>query len=218
MSEKTLKKLEILGEHSNPDFDHGKAAWIRKYTVRHEYDNGEFSRPYRLDVVSHVGIDAVGVVPYWRENGETFIALLHSFRPALTLREIEPSESPYLVEIVAGVMEKGEYGPEGVRHRAAEELLEEAGYISEETKIEILGSPFYVSPGVYTEKIWLCAAQVDPGARRSPRLDGSVMEEMISSFSLSLNEALDRSRSGRFADAKTEIALERLARHLNTTH
>jgi len=212
---KNLRQIELLESSSDPERDKGKVAWIERLTVRHAYEDGTFSRPYRLDVVSHTGYDAVGVLPYWTENGEPWVMLLMSFRPVLTFREIEPEPAPFMVEMIAGVLEKGEQGDIGVKRRAVEELREEAGLPAEESAVQILGASFYSSPGVYTEKLWVCAVEVDMAQRTTPKLDGSVMEEMIEPFAVALETARRMCWRGEIRDAKTEIALERLARFLS---
>lgn len=212
--EKKLKRIDIVETLTNPEHHTGKVLTMERFIVRHEYEDGSYSRPYTLELVSHKGVDAVGVLPYWEEKGETHVMLLNSFRPAMTLRRTEPLESPYLIEIIAGVVEEGETGEMGVKTRAKEEALEEGGLPIEQADIEILGDAVFSSPGVYTEKFWICAVRVDISKRVTPSLDGSVMEEMIEPFTTTLAHARTLCENGEIRDAKTEIALERLAKKL----
>lgn len=212
MKRQKFLKLDILADDSDPARDSGHISWIQRLKVRNEYEGGSFSRPYHLDIVTHKGVDAVGILPWWRKDGEIQVMLLRSFRPAQMFRPVDPREDPFLVEIIAGVLEEGEHDRKGVRRRAALETLEEAGIRVAEEDLEFLGQPFFSSPGLYTEKLWLCAIEVDPEIEREAILDGSVMEELIETFTLPLSEARSRCLDGGIVDAKTEIALERFAR------
>ncbi len=200
-----------MEDRSDPEKDSGRISWIQRFRVRNHYESGDASRPYGLDVVSHKNYDAIGVLPYWETDDGVMVMLLKTFRPALHFRELEPEESPFLVEIIAGVLEQGEHTPEGVLHRACEEMKEEAGLLTDERQIRLLGAPFYSSPGVYTEKLWIATAKVDPDRRCEPTLDGSVMEELLEPFSCSLQQAVTMCRRGEIRDAKTEIAIARLS-------
>ena len=214
MTEKKLRLIEILEDRSHPEWDRGKFTRIQRLDIRNVYEDGSVSRPYQLDVASHEGYDAVAVLPYWEEEDGCHVMLLRSFRPALAFRGVQPERKPFLLEAIAGVLEGNEHEPEGVRRRAATEMLEEAGFRQAADDVVILGEPFYVSPGIYTEKIWVCAATVDPGRRETPAHDGSVMEELMTLHPVALEEARRMCRRGEIRDAKTEIALERLARRL----
>ena len=190
----------------------GRVTRLRSYKVRNHYADGGCSRVYDLDVVSHKGTDAVAVLPYWKgEDGEWRVMLARCFRPALTLREITPEPEPFIYEAMAGVMEMGEEDAGGPARRAAEELHEESGFVVRPDEVEMLGPAFYTSPGVYTEKIHLAAARVDPLKRGEPTRDGSVMEELLRTVEFKLSEALELCRAGAVRDAKTELALRRLA-------
>ncbi len=211
-----LHRIELVEDETNPDRDSGRVAWIRRLKVHNRYGDGNSSRDYRLDVVSHRGIDAVGVIPYWIAEGQTYVFLLRCFRPALAFRPIQPEKTPFLIEVVAGVLEDGEHDIDGVRQRAVAETREEAGFTVNESDIVMLGEPFFSSPGVFTEKLWLCAVPVNPAEREEPTRDGSVMEDLLAPRPMALTEALQQCRQGAIRDAKTEIALERFARWLNT--
>lgn len=211
---KKFSDIKVVEKVTNPEFDKGRISWIERYRVKNEYKDGSFSKVYNLDVFSHRGLDAVGVVPYWKEEGEIWVTLLKSFRPALKFRSKTPEDPPFLIEIIAGVLEGGEDGDSGAVKRAKEELHEEAGIIVDEKKIRLMGKPFYCSPGLYTEKLWLACVETDPENRVEPTLDGSVMEELLEAFPVSLKDAREMCFNGDIKDAKTEIALERLYRLL----
>ncbi len=212
MTDKVFDKLEVIQTLVSSDEKQGRISRVESYRVRNLYRDGSFSKPYHLDVVSHIGLDAVGVLPYWLNDGEIFVRLLKSFRPAQMFRSVLPEDSPFLVEIIAGVLEDGEHNADGVKIRAVAELLEEAGVSSTVDQMRIMGEAFFSSPGVYTEQLHLTAIEIDPDISGSPTLDGSVMEELIETFDVSLKEARAMCLDGRIRDAKTEIALERFVR------
>ncbi len=208
---KRLKRIEPLDE---PMVQEGKVTRLRTYQLANHYESGERSRGYTLDVVSHKGTDAVGVLPFWQENGVWRVMLLKSFRPALTFRDRSPEGVPFIYEVIAGVLEKGENSVDGILHRAREELLEEAGLRVDVSRIEPLGGAFYVSPGIYTEKIHLACVEIDSPSCEEPRRDGSVMEELLESVLFDLDEALELCEKGEIREAKTELALRRLKERL----
>ena len=100
---------------------------------------------------------------------------------------------------------------ETVHNRAAIEIQEEAGFEVAPEQIEILGGALFSSAGTSDEKVYLAAAEVDPGTQGPLSGDGSPMEEAARVFFLPLEEALEKSMRGEFEDGKTELCLWRLA-------
>jgi ADP-ribose pyrophosphatase len=79
----------------------------------------------------------------------------------------------------------------------------------EPSSVWLLGPPFFVAPGIISEKIFLGAVDVTGVAASEPEGDGSPLEEggVVRWRALaSLEEAL---RTGEIQDAKTELALRR---------
>ncbi len=208
---KPFSGFEVIEEKHRLEEGEKRFTSARYLTVRNLYKDGSKSREYRLDVISHRGTDAVCVLPYWKEAGQYKCMLIESFRPALYFRDVSPENPPFILEAVAGVVEEGEDSSEGVLNRAIEELVEEAGLVAETSDVQILGAPIYMSPGVYTEKIWLTAVEVDPTQKVAPTHDGSVQEEMLTQHVYGMVEALGLVEEGIIKDAKTEIALRRLS-------
>jgi ADP-ribose pyrophosphatase len=66
-------------------------------------------------------------------------------------------------------------------------------------------------PGVISERHYYFHVEVDPASRAEPSLDGSALEAGGVVVAIPLAEALRLISSGQLADAKTEIALRRLA-------
>lgn len=209
-----LERVEVMEDQTHPEADRGLFTVVRRKLVRNHYRGGGISRPYRLDIAGHRGTDAVGFFPFWEAEGRVWVELLRCFRPAQMFREREPLDPPFLIECVAGVLEEAETGEAGVRARAREEAMEEAGHAISEEEVVILGAPFFTSPGIYTEKVWVTAGRIDPARRTTPTHDGTVMEELIEILDLPLDTALSWCDSAQVTDAKTEIGLFRLARHL----
>jgi ADP-ribose pyrophosphatase len=121
-----------------------------------------------------------------------------------------------LEELVAGVVEPGESGVEALRRRAADEVLEEAGISVPPGRFELLGAPFFVHPGVSSDKIHLLSAEVARAAGAvleapSPPGDGSALEEGAELRWRPLEEAIAACERGEIEDAKTELAFRRLA-------
>jgi ADP-ribose pyrophosphatase len=74
-----------------------------------------------------------------------------------------------------------------------------------------LGAWTYPAPGIIGERHVFFHVEVDPSARRDPPGDGSALERAAEIVSIPLDEALALARSGNLRDAKTELALRRLA-------
>lgn len=142
---------------------------------------------------------AVAVLPYDPVRDE--IVLIEQFRVAA----YDAGWHPWLVEIVAGIIDEGET-PEGVARR---EAGEEAGLdLGELVHI----CDFQPSPGVLTETIRLYCARVD--AEGAGGLHGLEEEaEDIRAFRAPFDEAMAMFESGRINNSIVVIALLWLALH-----
>jgi ADP-ribose pyrophosphatase len=97
-----------------------------------------------------------------------------------------------------------------VRARGVEEVHEEAGIRVEVDAVKHLGPPFFVAPGIISEKIFLTHVEVTGIQATLPGGDGSPLEEggaVRWRTSAQLRAAI---ASGEVQDAKTEIGLNRL--------
>ena len=114
----------------------------------------------------------------------------------------------FLLEVVAGLVEKGESPAEC----ACREALEETGYaIHSPMKI----AEGFSSPGTLTEYFFLFAAQYDSTARKGSGGGVKHEGEEIEVVELSFDEAKAMLERGEIRDAKTIIALNWLfCRHL----
>jgi ADP-ribose pyrophosphatase len=108
---------------------------------------------------------------------------------------------PWLVEIVAGVIDEGEAPEQSARR----EIEEEVGYRVRE--LRPLGE-LYNSPGGLSEKITLFYAEVSEGDRTG---DGGGVDdgEDIEEIRVSEAEAYAMLDRGELRDAKTQVALLR---------
>jgi ADP-ribose pyrophosphatase len=220
--EKRLERIEVVDDvTSRSRCDEGFLR-VSRFRLRNVWEDGTRSREYSCDVVSRRWIDAVAVVLWHREGDRVLVHLRRATRATVWLRRtkqaelVRPDARAYdtIVELVAGVLEADDRGPDGVRRRGAIEAKEEAGFDVDPARAVELGDGFFPSPGVSDEKVWLIAAEVVPGSASRALGDGSVMEEGSSTIVLELGDAIARCRSGEIPDAKTEIGLRRLADHL----
>jgi ADP-ribose pyrophosphatase len=195
---------------------------LYRWRLRNTYDDGSVSPEYSCDVVDRAGIDAVAVVLYTIEPDTRTVKVLlrETLRPGLLLRAQrdlplpEVREKPVNWEIVAGVIEPGERGMSAINHRAALEVQEEAGFEVYGPAVTDLGAGILPTPGPFPEKIYLKAVEVDPEEQGSPIGDGSPMEQGAVLRWFELGTAIQMCVNGQIEDAKTEIALRRLAQRL----
>ncbi|MBP8926063.1 MAG: NUDIX domain-containing protein [Pseudomonadales bacterium] len=130
-------------------------------------------------------LDAIGVVEQFRVGA--------AFRPG----------SPWLLELVAGLMEEGETPPEVARREA----LEESGCVVQDL---LPVAEYFSSPGGTDEYFHLFCARADLGNVRL--LHGEPGEhEDIRLHVIAFDEALRMQQQGRFNNAHTLIALQWLA-------
>lgn len=114
--------------------------------LRHRLFEGGWSREMTREV--HVRHDAVGVLLYDVERD--CVALVEQIRAGA----LDDPESPWKLEIVAGLVEAGESAAEVARREA----MEEAGCTVDEL-IEL--HTYYPSPGACTERVTLFCGLVD---------------------------------------------------------
>jgi ADP-ribose pyrophosphatase len=197
---------------------------IRRLRLRNRRADGSFSAPYLCDFLARpYGVDAVVVALYHRGAGGVRVLLRECLRPPLALGRVPeqlpvPDRRKYLLftELVAGIIERDDTGTDGVKHRAAAEALEEAGFRIDPAQVMLLGDVF-PSPGAMAEKFWLTAAEVaDPEDHLPLEGDGSPMEEGGSIRWMLLDEAIAACVRGDIEDAKTELALRRLRDRLQS--
>ena len=212
-------RVEILSDET---VGQGGFLAIRRLRCVNVRPDGTRSAPYLCDfLVRPKGLDAVVVAVYARAGGRTRVLLrdglrlpLHVGRPATATPIPDAKTYLFFREVVAGIIEVEDVGEEGVRRRAAIEVEEEAGYHVDAARVDILGAGTFPSPGAMAEKFWLAAVEVDPSAVTHAAGDGSPMEEGATVEWLDLDDAIAACVAGEIEDAKTELALRRLADRL----
>lgn len=159
----------------------------RFITVRKETYTFQEGPPHVTDIVKHPG--AVGVLP------------IASDGKLLLIRQWRRAVGEILIEIPAGLLEKGE----DAMACAGRELQEETGFRAK--KLVPLGF-IYTAPGFTNEKIQLF---VGSGLEEAPLPPDE--HEAIDLHPVSLNEALALIDTGRIIDAKTIVAILRYSRN-----
>jgi ADP-ribose pyrophosphatase len=189
---------------------------VRRLRVRNQRADGTHSPVYRVDVIDRPRLDAVAVLVYRRAPGGLEVLTRQNLRPAAHFREGHSMTIPdgrshlYCEEIVAGLLEPEDHGEAGLRQRAASEVLEEAGYVVAPQAVRLLGPPFFVAPGIISEKIFLAAVDVTGLQGSEPQGDGSPLEEGGTLRWRTLESMEAALAGGEIQDAKTELALRRL--------
>jgi nudix-type nucleoside diphosphatase (YffH/AdpP family) len=107
----------------------------------------------------------------------------------------------WLIEIIAGMIDRGEQPEDSMRR----EIEEELGYRAD--RIEHVAT-FYVSPGGSSERIWVYYTEVSEDSRISAGGGLAGEHEDIRLISISPEEARAALKDGRIADAKTIVGLQ----------
>lgn len=165
--------------------------------------------PFTYDVVERRALDACVIVAHERRNHAPWVWLRSCIRPPVALRPsaLAPTHGGVLWEVPAGLVEPRE-APEAAARR---ELEEELGFTADARAVRPLGSWTVPAPGFVGEVHHFFHVPVDGLVRRDPSGDGSPLEAGARLVCVSLERALAACRSGEIRDAKTELALRRLA-------
>lgn len=176
---------------------------IDSYRLKHRLFEGGWSGEITREIFERG--HAVAVLPY--DPHLDRVVLIEQFRAgayaALASDWFDDGASPWLVECVAGIIEKGE-APEDVARR---ETLEETG-CSISAVVPICH--YLVSPGGSTESVFLYCGCVN--AANAQGVYGiSEEHENIRVFNVSSHRALAMLDDGRIINGVTIIALQWLA-------
>jgi ADP-ribose pyrophosphatase len=209
-------RLQLLDDLS-PSAPPGFLRLLRRRFVA-TYPDGSHSPPFVYDEVDRTAIDAVVIAAHFLDAaGARHVYLRSALRPPVVFRD--RLRSPYperdpagsLWELPAGLVERSEQSPSGLRECAAREAFEELGFQADPATLIELGPSTFPAPGICAERHFYFAIEVMPAGRAEPALDGSALEHAGVVVSLPLAEALSWCRSGAILDAKTELGLRRLA-------
>jgi ADP-ribose pyrophosphatase len=209
--------LELVGERIEGA---GGFLWLRRAELRVRFGGAggsSPSAPFEYDTIGRARLDAVVIAAHFVEAGRRFVFLRSALRPPLHLRPLdarpfpEPPTLGALWELPAGLVEEDERTPEGLKRCAARELVEELGFLVAPDALVPLGPSAFPAPGLIGERHFYFHVEVDPKARRAPTEDGSALERDAAIAPIAVDDALDLARRGGLEDAKTELALRRLA-------
>lgn len=165
---------------------------MQRYRLKHTLFQGSWTGEFEREILERGHASAV--LPYDPARDE--LVLIEQFRPGA----VAEAEGPWLVEVVAGMIEPGETA-ESVAHR---EAVEEAG-LTVQALLPI--HEFLVSPGGSSERIMLYLGRVD--ARETAGFHGLNEEhEDILVHVLPTDEALAWLDQGRIRSAVPIIALQ----------
>jgi ADP-ribose pyrophosphatase len=170
---------------------------VRRLTLRHQRFAGDWSDPVTREVFERG--DAVGVLPY--DPVSDSLVLVEQFRPGAMGR----AESPWMLELIAGVIEPGESDEELVHREAREEADCE---LSELVPI----ATFFPSSGACSEQVRLfCGRVTRAGIGEIHGLEGEGEDILV--HSIPRVDALELLAANRIPNGHTLIALQWLAIH-----
>lgn len=177
---------------------------VEKYSLQHRTFAGSWTEEYQREVV--VRLDAAAALPY--DPRVDKVILIEQFRAGALLSH--QVSSPWLVEIVAGVMDKTGEKSESAEELIRREIKEEAG-VEVEALLPVFA--YFSSPGASSEMIKLFCAKVNAFA--APAFCGLPEEhEDIRVHVVPCAEAFAAVRSGRINNAMAIIALQWLEMNL----
>jgi len=163
-----------------------------KYTLKHKLFSGEWSAPIHREFFERG--KAAGLLAY--DVAKDKVILVEQFR----FGAMQGENSPWLFELIAGIIEEGEDAQEVVKREA----FEEAGLVIE--KCQFMMS-YLVSPGGTTETLDLFVANVD-----SSNVEGifglDEESEDIRVHVVPRAEAYEWIKTGKINNAATIIGLQ----------
>jgi ADP-ribose diphosphatase len=170
---------------------------IHRLRLRFPLYAGGMSREVVREVLERGRVAAVLLTDPDRDA----VVLIEQFRPG----PYAAGDEPWMIEVVAGVIEGSESAEEMTRREAREEA---DCAISD--LFPVMG--FFTSPGASTEKVTLFCGRVD--SRNAGGVHGLPEEgEDIRVLVMPVDEAIGLLNQGRITNAKTIIALQWLAAH-----
>ncbi|MGB1139873.1 MAG: NUDIX domain-containing protein [Halioglobus sp.] len=173
---------------------------MRRLTLQYRRFGGGWNEPVTRELFERG--DAVGVLPYDPETDS--LVLIEQFRTGA----IRGNDSPWMLELIAGVVEPGE-DDEGVVHR---EAMEEAG--CELAELLPIATVF-PSAGACSEQVRLFCGRVTGAAIGEARgLDEEGEDILV--HSVPVSEALDMLAADRIPNGHTLISLLWFQNHVDS--
>jgi len=201
------KKLIPTFKHSDCEITNSDRVFqgyfaIDKYTVRHRLFSGGWSNEFQREIFERG--NAAAVLLYDPDLRK--VILLEQFRMGALASE----KSPWMIEVVAGIIEQGETAEEVARRESIEEAGQEIDQMIE------IGNVFS-TPGGSTEQLILYCARVD--ASNAGGIFGLEHEnEDIRVLTMSLDEVRSGLDDGLFENATSIISLQWLLLNLEKVH
>ena len=169
---------------------------LRKLTLRHRQFAGGWSQPFTRELFDRG--DAVAVLP-WNPVTDELI-MIEQFR----IGALRDQDSPWMLELVAGIVEPGE-SDLAVVHR---EAAEEAACVMDKVKPIAM---FYPSAGACSEQIRLFIGRVtSAGVGQIHGLDDEMEDILV--HAIPRQTAIAMLDAGQINNGHTLIALQWLAR------
>jgi len=174
---------------------------IHKLRLQHKLFEGDWSPVFEREVMDRG--HAVVVLPY--DPKRDALVVLEQFRVGALLGASDETQSPWLLEFVAGMYD-GDESAEQVAHR---ELFEEAGLSAEHLHFAL---SYLSTPGGCTEEISIYIAEVD--SSRALRNAGLASEhEDIRVHVLPFSDVVQLLEQGKINNAASVIGLQWLQLH-----
>lgn len=197
-----MKSLELQFGAQDVRLLEDKTVWsghysMRRLTLQHRRFGGGWSEPVVREVFERG--DAVAVLPYDPINDS--LVMIEQFRPGA----VRGDDSPWMVELIAGVVEPGEADEEVVHREAMEEAECE---LSELVPIATV----FPSAGACTEQVRLFCGRVSKAAIGELRGLQSEGEDILV-HSIPRVDALQMLADDRIPNGHTLIALQWLHIH-----
>jgi len=163
-----------------------------KFTLKHKLFSGEWSQPIHREFFERG--KAAALLAY--DKALDTVILVEQFR----FGAMDSKQSPWLLELIAGMIDKGEDAQEVAKREA----FEEAGLVIDQCQFML---SYFVSPGGTTETIDLFVANVD--SRNVEGVFGLAEEgEDIRVHVVSREQAYQWVQSGKIDNAATIIGLQ----------
>jgi len=165
---------------------------LERYQLKYKQFDGQWSEEFSREIFERGNAAAALLL----DPQKDILVMVEQFRPGAVATE----SHPWLLELVAGIIEPGEL-PEGVVVRESEE---EAGcQVKNVQKI----TEYLVSPGGTTERIWLYLGEIS--AENLPEFAGLEHEhEDIKVHQIPVEKAFQMLEQGKINNAMTLIALQ----------
>ncbi|MGA2448046.1 MAG: NUDIX hydrolase [Polyangiaceae bacterium] len=202
--------LSIVADRTAASRASGGYLNVLRLDLVARYPDGSESAPFPYDIASRAALDVVVMAAYYGDHGAPNVFLRSAIRPPCALRSVPPAHDGRLWELPAGLVDPGEE-PLAAAER---ELGEELGFFGTGPALFPLGEWMFPAPGMIAERHIFFAVEVDPATRGTPLEDGSALERAALVTAMPVADAIEECRRGIIRDAKTELALRRLAEFL----